>query len=311
MSTIYQKIKEIIKKNNYLFNFLISLMYFFNKRTNYYYEKRIFYKRLGYHLNLKNPQSFSEKVIWKKIYDRNPLLPITADKYKVRSYVKEVLGEEEANEILIPLLYVTDQPERIPFDQLPPSFIIKPNHASGKKIIVENENYNKEDIIKTCKQWLKTPYGKNKLEWAYQPIKRKIIIEELLHNDDGGKLEEFLFYMFHRKCKLVIFVHDRVKDISLSYYDENWNLLPFKKPNRLQAPEISRPENYEKMLKLAEKLSTPFDFVRVDFYNLQGKIFIGELTHYPASGTGIFGKSSYAFELGKFWKVEKNYWKKN
>ena len=312
MNKIYQRMKEKIKNDNFLFIVLKSIrsysFYFLNKIFNYKLEKIKFHKEVGYQLNLKNPQSFSEKIVWKKINDRNPLLPITTDKYKVRSYIKEVLGEEKAKEILIPLLHVTDQPETIPFERLPSSFIVKPNHASGLKIIVENGHINKKDIIKTCRRWLKTSYGLEKLEWAYQSIKRKIIIEKLLLDEDGKIPRDFKFHMFHGKCKLVYVVFDTMNYHSMSYFDEKWNYLSVKKPTRPQGPNIKKPKNYEIMLELAEKLSEPFDYVRVDFYNLNGKIYFGELTHYHLSGTGKFEPSSFDFELGKHWKIEPEYW---
>jgi hypothetical protein len=295
-----------------LFIILIAIraygIYFLNKISNYKLEKIRFYKKVGYQLNLKNPKSFNEKIIWKKINDRNPLLPMTTDKYAVRSYIKKVLGEEKAKEILIPLLYVTDQPETIPFERLPSAFIVKPNHTSGDKIIVENDHFNKKEIIKTCRRWLKTPYGLEKLEWAYQPIKRKIIIEKLLLDDDGKIPKDFKFNMFHGKCKLVLVMFDRMNHPSISTFDEEWNFLSVKIPY-LQGPKIKKPKNYEIMLALAEKLSKPFDYVRVDLYSSNGKIYFGELTHYPVSGIGIVEPSSFAFELGKHWKIEPGYWK--
>jgi len=298
--------KEKIKKYKSLCMVLKAIrgaygFYFLNKICHYKQEKMRFYKRLGYELNLKNPRSFNEKIVWKKIYDRNPLLPITADKYQVRSYLKEVLGEEKAEEILIPLLYVTDQPETIPFDRLPSSFIVKPNHASGCKIIVENGHYNQKEIIKTCRRWLKTAYGLWGLQWAYQPIKRKIVIEKLLLDDDGKIPKEFKFHMFHGKCKLVLVSLNRMHNPSKSFFDEKWNFLSVKRPPFPQKPKIKKPKNYEIMLELAEKLAEAFDFIRVDFYNLNGKIYFGELTHYPASGTMKFEPSSFDFELGKYW----------
>ena len=315
MNKAFQKIKEKIKDNYFLYVILINVkayaFYFLNKIFGYHYTKRRFYKKLGHPLNLRYPKSFNEKLFWKKIYDRNPLLPVTADKYRVRSYIKAVLGEEKAKELLIPLLYVTDKPETIPFEKLPPAFIVKPNHASGRYIIVEDGHYNKDKIIDTCRRWLVTPYGLDRLEWAYSPIKRKIVIEELLRENDGNILKEFLFQMFHGKCKLIVFVYDRMNNISASYYDEKWNILPVKKINRLQAPKIKKPKNFETMMELAEKLSKPFDYVRVDLYNLKGKIFIGELTHYPASGMGKREPESFSYELGKHWKIKSNYWQKN
>jgi len=314
MNRIFQKIKEIIKKNPYFYivikNISAYAIYFINRISNYQMEKIRFYKKLGYTLNLKNPQSFSEKIIWKKIYDKNPLLPITADKYLVRSYIKQVLGEEKANEILIPLLYVTDKPDSIPFESLPPSFIIKPNHASGLVIIVENNQYDKKEIIQSCQRWLSTPYGLEKLEWAYQSIKRKIIIENLLSEEDGGILKNFRLHMFHGKCKLVnVFFDGPNESASRSFYDEKWNILPIRKLSNPRGIEIEKPKNYEEMLYLAEKISYPFDYIRVDCYNINGKVYIGELTHYPTSGLGRFEPGSFDFELGKNWRIKKEYWK--
>jgi len=314
MNKIYKKMKDNIKNNHFLLIVLITIraygIYFLNKLCNYKLEKIRFYKKVGYKLNLKNPRSFNEKIVWKKINDRNPLLPITTDKYKVRSYIKKVLGEEKAEEILIPLLYITDKPENIPFERLPSAFIVKPNHTSGDKIIVENSYFNKKQIIKTCRRWLKTPYGLEKLEWASQPIKRKIIIEKLLREDNGNTPKQLNFYMFHGKCKSVHVIFDnKMKKPSISFFDEKWNLLSVKKPNRLEAPKINKPKNYEIMLELAEKLAEAFDHVRVDLYQLNKKIYFGELTHYTASGTIKLDPSSYEFELGKHWKIKPKYWK--
>ncbi|MBN2396608.1 MAG: hypothetical protein JXC36_09160, partial [Candidatus Atribacteria bacterium] len=197
-----------------------------------------------------------------------------------------------------------------PFERLPSAFMVKPNHASGSHIIVENGHFNKKEMIKICQRWLKTPYGLEKLEWAYQPIKRKIIIEKLLLDDDGKIAKDFNFHMFHGKCKLVRVIFDRINHLSISTFDEKWNFLSVKKPDRLQGPKIKKPKYYEIMLELAEKLSKPFDFVRVDLYNVKGKIYFGELTHYTASGTGKSEPSSFAFELGKYWKIEPGYWRK-
>ena len=309
MNKIYEKTKENIKNNHFLFMVLIAIraygFYFFNKISNYQLEKIRFYKKVGYRLNLKNPESFNEKIVWKKINDRNPLLSVTSDKYKARSYLRKVLGEEKAEEILIPLLHVTDKPETIPFERLPSAFIVKPNHASGHKIIVENSHFNQKEIIKTCRKWLKTPYGLEKMEWMYQPIKRKIIIEKLLREKDGKIPKRYNFQMFHGKCKLVhAIIVNKKNNTSVTSFDEKWNFSSVKITNYAQEPKIKKPENYKIMLELAEELSKPFDFVRVDLYNINGKIYFGELTHYPASGTGKFEPQSFDFELGKYWKIK-------
>jgi len=307
--------KDKILNNHHLFIVLSVIransIYFLNKISNYKIEKIRFYRQLGYHLNLKNPKSISEKIVWKKIHDRNPLLPVTADKHHVRSYLQEVLGKEKTSEILIPLLHVTDKPETIPFEKLPSAFIVKPNHASRSRIVVIEERFNKNKIIKTCRRWLNTPYGLEKLEWAYQSIKRKIIIEKLLLDDDGNIPQEFKFHMFYGKCKVVHVVFNSKIQSSVSAFDEKWQFLSVETPHYLpQEPKIKKPKNYETMLSLAEKLSEPFDYVRVDLYNLNGKIYFGELTHYPGSGICNFEPISFEFEFGSHWKIEKDYWKK-
>jgi len=313
MNFLYKRLKEKIKNHYTLFIILYNIrayaLYFINRISHYQLEKIRFYQKLGYLLNLKRPQSYNEKILWKKIYDRNPLLPITADKVQVRSYIKEILGEKQSKEKLIPLLYVSDQPETIPFDKLPPAFIIKPNHASGRTIIVEDGYCNQKDVIRTCKRWLKTSYGLEKLEWAYQSIKRKIVIEKLLRYDDGKIPARYNFYRFHGKCKSVHVMLDRMNNTLISFFDEKWNYLNLRNPDRPQGPKIKKPKNYEIMLGIAEKLSKPFDHVRVDFYSLNDKIYFGELTHYTASGIIKFEPQSYDFELGKYWKIKPGYWK--
>ena len=313
LNNIFIKIKEKIKKNTYLFIIIKPIIaysiYFMNKISNYRLEKIRFYKKTGYKLNLKNPQSFSEKIIWKKIYDRNPLIPLTSDKYQVRSYIKKVLGEKRANEILIPLLYVTDKPETIPFEKLSPPFIIKPNHTSGTNIIVENSQFDRRKIINTCKKWIKTPFGLEKLEWAYQPIRRKIVIERLLQEADGSIPKDFKFHMFHGKCVYIVVIFNRMNNLSASRFDRKWKFISFEDSTYDSGPKIEKPGNYEMMLEISEKLSASFDYVRVDFYNIEGKIYFGELTHYPDSGTRRFQPVSFDSEIGKQWKIKPEYWK--
>jgi len=317
MTKLYQRIKDKIKENYFLYIVLINakanIFYFLNKVFGYHYTKRKFYKKMGYPLNLKYPTSFNEKLFWKKIHDRNPLLPVTADKYQVGSYIKEVLGEEQAQEIFIPLLYVTDKPETIPFERLSPPYILKPNHASGRNIMVENGNYKQEEIIKTCKRWLQTPYGLESLEWAYQSIKRKIVIQKLL-KDENGKLPEieYKFYIFHGKCELIRVDSDLncvLHHLKRVFFKPDWKMLDVTHSNRERGPYINSPDDLSKMIKIAEELSRPFDFVRVDLYNINGKIYFGELTHYPASGTGKFESQYFDFTLGKYWKIKPGYWK--
>jgi hypothetical protein len=305
---ILSRAKEKVKQNDFLFitlpNLKENIIYIFNILSGYSLERKKFYKKLGYDLDLKNPKSFNQKIVWKKINDRNPLLPVTADKYRVRDYIKETLGEEKAKEILIPLLHVTDKPETIPFDKLPNEYVIKPTHASQRVIIVQNNNYNKEEIIKKCARWLKTPYGLADNEWAYQKIPRKIIIEELLRDDAGNVPTEFKFLMFHGKCRLVRVLTNQLSDLKVNHYTADFKPVMIEYGYYKRAVSfLEKPPNYDQMLKLAERLSVNFDFLRVDLYSTGKKIYFGELTHYSGSGLLKYEPRSFDFELGSYWNL--------
>jgi len=284
---------------------------FFDKMSGYKIEEKRFKKKRGFSLNLNKPLTFSEKVIWKKLYDRNPLLTLTADKYKVRNYIKEVLGKEEAEKILVPLLYVTDNPETIPFDTLPESYIIKANHGCGWNIIVNNNtNIDRKKIISTCKKWLKQWYGLIQNEWAYKDIERKILIEVLLKDENGEIPRDYKFFVFHGVCRKIMVFAGRHsgQDKSIITYDRSWNYLP-KSNTEICSQNTEKPKTHKKMIELAERLGKPFDFVRVDLYTIDEKIYFGELTHYPMSGSSLRISPENDMEIGKYWDLKMNkYW---
>ncbi len=273
--------------------------------------RALFKKSLGYELNLHAPESYNEKIVWKKIYDRNPLLTLTADKYEVRSYVGEVLGNREAGKILIPLYHVTDNPADIPFEELPETFVIKPNHGSKMHLIVKNnEKTSNAELIQICRDWLKFNYGFYQYEWAYRNIKRKIIVEQLLQEEDGSLPVDYKLYCFHGNCKYIRVSKNRFgkSDIS-AYFDPEWNFFPVCNPGYPAAKDpFKKPENLRDIIILSEKLSEKFDSVRVDLFNCNNRIYFGELTHYDASGMGRYEPESFDFEMGAHWKVQKKYW---
>ena len=301
-------VKEIIFNNYFLHVTVLSVynygLWYLNKLTNYAIEKRRFKRSLGYSLNLKNPRSFNEKVVYKKIYDRNPLLTKTADKYKVREYVKKVLGEKEGEKILIPLLHVTNKPEKIPFEKLPKDFVVKANHGSGWNVIVRDNKYNKKELVKKCRAWIRTPFGLEKMEWAYKNINRKIIIEKFLKDEKGKVPKDYKFFVFHGKCKMVQVIEDRGKSQKNTFFNEKWKFLNVKRIGEETNKNTKKPKNFEKMKKTAEKLGKDFDFVRVDFYEIKDKIYLGEITHCPGSGSEEFKPRTQDFHLGKHWKIK-------
>jgi len=277
-------------------------------------EKQRFKTMQGYELNLDNPKSFNEKVVCKKLFDRNPLLPITADKYRVRNYIRDKIGWE-AEYHLISLLFVTDNSENIPFGNLPEQYIVKPNNGAGRWIIVEEDNGRKKytvdrkgifydltqaETIKYCKGWFKTVHGAEWYEWCYGEINPLIIIEELLY-DNGNIPFSYKFCMFDGKCKM-IYVLNR-NDITINIYNGDFNMLNVKRKGHPLGEQKEKPKEFNKMIEFAEKLSKGFDFIRVDYYLVGDYFYFGELTHYPGSGHGVFEPQSYDWELGKYWKL--------
>lgn len=180
-------------------------------------------------------------------------------------------------------------------------------------IIVKDREINKKEIIKTCQRWLKTSFGFKKVEWAYQNIKPRILIEKLLLENDGNIPKDFKFHMFHGECEFIEVNFDRfirLGEYLTSFFDSHWNRLYKLNPIYEPGPDIAMPDNLDNMLLIARKLSKPFDYVRVDLYNIEGKIFFGELTHYPFSGTRPFDPPYMDFELGEKWNLKLNLNKK-
>jgi hypothetical protein len=327
LHTTKKTIKKLLRPIYYSY-FGYEFFNMIQRLTGYKKERQRIFRSLGYYPNLKNPQSFNEKVLWKKIYDKNPLLPIISDKYRVREHLKEVLGEKEAEKILVPLFYVTDKPETVPFDNLKEEYIIKPNHASGWYIfakvtesqrrytIIEDGKTNilidcketRSEIINICKNWLSRPYGFHQHEWAYQKIIRKIIIEKLLRDSNGKIPTDYKFIVFNGKCHSILVQNDRFVDLNRARYTPEWRYVSVNGLSR-QAGYQKKPENLQYMIDLAELLSKPFDFVRVDLMLVESQIYFGELTNYPASGAMPYNPLSYDFELGSKWKVVPGYWK--
>lgn len=274
-----------------------------DKLNGYRDLKKEFYEKMNYELDLKSPRSFNQKIQWKKINDRNPLLTVTSDKFAVRSYIREVLGEKQANKILIPLYFVTSKPEDIPFDELPEKFVMKPNHGSQMHLMVRNKNVVTRDrLIFEGKKWLRNNFGFYTHEWAYRNINRKIIFEKLLETNQGDLPMDYKLYCFHGKCKIIRVVKNRFdREVVAGYFDTGWNLMdvevrPFRSNNYFE-----KPDNLEEMIGLAEKLSQSFDFVRVDLFNMDSELYFGELTHYEFSGFGRFEPESFDFLLGSYW----------
>lgn len=260
-----------------------------------------YYETTGEVLNLENPKTFNEKIQWLKLYDSTPLKTKLADKYQVREWVKEKIGEE----YLIPLLGVWDKAEDIDFDKLPEQFVLKCNHGSGYNIIVKDKSkIDKKKTIKKLKDWLMEDFSfKTGFELHYSNIPRKIIAEEYM-SEIRDSLYDYRFFCFGGKCKSIwVDIKSGTPNHERLIFDENWNKINVKVKWPEIKTKISKNKNFDKMKNIAEFLSKGFSLVRVDFYLVKNKIYFGEMTFTSMSGTGKFEPKSYDYELGSYIKL--------
>ncbi len=261
------------------------------------------YKYITHHkLNLKNPKRYTEKLQHLRLYEypNNDLVSKCASRVGVREYIKE-LGLDE---YLIPCLGIYDNFDDINFDELPNQFVMKCSHACAFNMIVKDKStLDINEARKRFNKWLKTNYGKKTIELHYAKIKPQIIIEKYI-----GGLElplEYKIHVFNGKAKNLYVVSGRGKDIRYNNYYIDWTPFDGSQFNGWKKTDypLNKPENFNEMIKLAETLAKPFPFVRVDLYNIDGKIYFGEMTFTPAKGTLILDDDSADFEMGEWLKI--------
>lgn len=252
------------------------------------YLKRFFKAQMGIELDLKSPETFNEKIQWLKIFNRNPAYTRMVDKYKVRQYISEKIG----NQYLIPLLGVWSSPEEIDFDLLPDKFVLKCNHNSGLGMCI-CKNKNELDIRKVkekLEDGLKENYYAKYREWPYKNVEKRIIAEQYM-SDQGKELQDYKIHCFNGIPKIILVCRDRFAQSGLTedFFDVEWNHLDISREGHSHSREkIEAPTNLKLMLKLAKMLAEDMPFVRIDFYEINGSVYFGEITFFPASGLEKF-----------------------
>lgn len=251
---------------------------FLNWMPDSLYLKIVFPMHTGYKLNLKNPKTFNEKLQWLKLHDRSPAYTQMVDKYAVRDYIARTIG----NEYLIPILGVWDRFEDIDFSQLPNQFVLKPTHDSGSVIICRDKA--RLDIPAAqykINNSLKRNYYYPFREWPYKNVEPRIIAEKYMVDESGYELKDYKFFCFDGVSKAMFVASDRQvegEEVKFDFYDMNFEHLPFVQGHPNANRQIRPPDSFEKMKKLAEILSKGISQVRVDFYDINGQIYFGELT---------------------------------
>lgn len=271
------------------------------------------YVSLMYRLNmgiwpdLKHPTTFNEKLQWLKLYNRKPEYTMMVDKVEVKKYVADIIGEE----YVIPTLGVWDNPDDIDFDSLPNQFVLKCNHNSGLGICIcrDKNKLNIEETRKELHMGLKQNYYKYWREWPYKNVKRKILAEKFMTDDSQKEsLNDYKMMCFDGKVYCSFVCSDRYNQdgLKVTFYDREWNKMPFQRHYPSSEKPIQIPTQYHKMIQLAEELSKGIPFVRVDFYEIKERLYFGELTFYPGSGLEEFNPEEWDERLGRLIKIPHN-----
>lgn len=277
---------------------------------NYIYVPDKIYLKMKYRrefkqkLNLKNPQTFNEKLQWLKLYNRNPEYTKMVDKYEVRKYIKEKIGEE----YLIPLIGVYDKFEDIDFSKLPNQFVLKCNHDSGGLVICKDKSeLNIEETRKRINRSLTTNYYYAGREWPYKNVKPRIIIEKYMEESNKSDLKDYKLFCFNGIPKIVLVCSERFSSSNMceTWFDMDWKLIDMTESGHRVDSTISKPKQLKKMVELSKKLSKNIPFIRVDWYEIGDKLYFGELTFYPASGFEKFEPKEWNKKIGDMLSINK------
>lgn len=257
------------------------------------YLELFFRAHQGKKLNLSDPKSFNEKLQWLKLYDRRDEYTMMSDKYLVREYIKNRIGEE----YLIPLLGVWENAKDINYASLPEQFVLKCNHDSGSVVICKNKNnIDKKSVEKKLQRALNRQYYWTSREWNYKNIKPRIIAEKYLVDETENDLKDYKFFCFSGEPRFIQVDSGRFSNHIRNFYTTEWEFIPAeygcKNDKNMQ---VNKPNKLNEMLELARLLSKGIPHVRVDFYLVNNKIYFGELTFHH--GGGVMKLEPYSYDL--------------
>lgn len=267
-----------------------------------FYIEWIFYRRMGYKLNLKNPKTYSEKLQWIKLYDRNPLYTKLVDKYSAKDYIASRVGDK----YVVPNLGVWNSFEDIDFSKLPQSFVLKTTHDSGGVVICKNKScFDVDKARRLLNDSLNHDYYLKGREWPYKNVPRRIIAEEYLEDEKTKELRDYKFFCFNGQVKALFVATDRQNrpEPCFDFFDENYNHLDIVNGHPLADSIPAKPESFEEMKEVAARLSEGFPEIRVDFYEVNGKPYIGELTFFHHGGWMKFEPETWDETFGEWIKL--------
>lgn len=289
--------KSILKKN-----LPDNLVYFFACKpwmSDEKYLKQKYKKIFGKELDLENPQTFSEKLQWLKLYNRNPEYTKMVDKYEAKKYVASIIGEE----YIVPTYGVWNKFSEIDFDSLPNQFVLKTTHDSGGVVICKDKaKFDYKAAKKKLTKSLKRNYYWLGREWPYKNVKPRIIAEKYLE-DDGDALTDYKFFCFSGKPQLMYISKDKSENPGTDFFDMDFKNLSIKMRDENSKKLPSKPEKFYMMQNFAEKLSYVAPHLRVDFFCIDNVIFVGELTFFHMSGFQKISPEEWDYKLGEMIKL--------
>lgn len=305
MKQIFKQVKNFIFDKQIRFGYL-STLGFYNWIPDDIYLKKEFKVRMGKELNLNNPQTFNEKIQWLKLYDRHPEYTMMVDKYAAKQYVASKIGDE----YIIPTLGVWTKFDDIDFDKLPNQFVLKCTHDSGGLVICKDKSTLDIAAAKRkIEHCLKRNYYYIHREWPYKNVKPRIIAEPYMTDGINDELNDYKLMCFNGKVKTTFVCSERFskEGLKVTFFDEEWKRMPFERVYPTSKSEIPKPKTYNKMLKYAEILAKDLPFVRVDFYEISGDIFFGELTFFPGTGLEKFNPDKWDGIFGEWIELPNSY----
>ena len=268
------------------------------------YLKLLFLFEMHYWPDLKHPKTFNEKLQWLKLHNRKPEFTTMVDKYAVKKYVADRIGEQ----YIIPTLGVWDSFDQIDFDSLPNQFVLKTTHGGGGLAVVickDKKTFDKRRAKRILEKSLQSDIYMKYREWPYKDVPKRIIAEKYMVDESGTELKDYKFFCFNGEPKYMLLVSGRQAGKKrFDYFDLNWNHLPVHDVGCPGAERLpAKPDNFEEMIFIAKKLSKGMTHVRVDLYNINCKIFFGELTFFDGSGLCVYDPREWDFKFGQFLKL--------
>lgn len=288
-------------RNELLASILTKINFLFPDKL---YLNLLFRLKMGYWIDWKNPRTFNEKLNWLKLYDRKPLYTKIVDKYLVKDYVKEIIGEE----YIIPTLGVWDRPKDIDWDSLPNKFVLKTTHGGGGNGVVickDKTTFDKNDAIIKLKTSFNECTYKIFREWPYKNVDKKIIAEKYLEDTVVNELRDYKFFCFDGEVKYLYIATGRQKygEPYFNFFDTDYNSLDFQQGHPRSEYIPSQPLCFDEMKKIAEKLSKGFSEIRIDLYEVNGKVYFGEMTLFHMAGFSSFNPNEWDYKFGEMIKL--------